>query len=115
MDKPRPRSGRVVAYLVAGVIFVAGVGPFFGFWRAAIAFAVAAPVLAVGIGYFRSAGNSPPDAEAEELTGADLRYVCSVCGLELKVIVATNDKAPTHCREKMDLVPVGGKPPLKPV
>lgn len=115
MDKSRRRTARLLPYLIVGGVFVAGVGPFFGFWRAAIAFAVAAPVLAVGIGYFRSAGQSLPEVEAEEVGGADLRYVCSVCGLELKVIVATNDKAPSHCREKMDLVTVGGKPPLKPV
>ncbi len=114
MDNRR-RSTRLIPYLLVGAIFVAGVGPFFGFWRAAIAFGVAAPVLAVGIGYFRSAGNSLPEAEAEEVAEADLRYVCSVCGLELKVIVATNDKAPTHCRERMNLVTLSGKPPLKPV
>ena len=114
MDKSR-RGARLLPYLIVGAIFVGGVGPFFGFWRAAIAFAFAAPVLAVGIGYFRSAGNSPPEPEAEEVGAADLRYVCSVCGLELKVIVATNDRAPSHCREKMDLLTVSGKPPLKPV
>ena len=115
MDKSRRRSARLLPYLVAGTVFVAGVGPFFGFWRAAIAFAVAAPVLAVGIGYFRSAGQSQPEVEPEEVVTSDLRYVCSVCGLELKVLVATNDRAPTHCRETMDLITLGGKPPLKPV
>jgi len=114
VDKPS-RTARLLPYLVAGTVFVAGVGPFFGFWRAVVAFAVAAPVLAVGIGYFRSAGNSPPEGEAEEVGEADLRYICSVCGLELKVVIATNDKAPTHCRERMNLVTVAGKPPLKPV
>ena len=114
MDK-RARGARLLPYLVLGAVFVAGVGPFFGFWRTAIAFAVAAPVLAVGIGYFRSAGNSPPEPQAEEVGNSDLRYVCSVCGLELKVIVATNDRAPSHCREYMELVTIAGKPPLKPV
>jgi len=108
-------SARLLPYVVVGIVFVAGVGPFFGFWRAAIAFAVAAPVLAVGIGYFRSAGASTPEPDAEEVGESDLRYVCSVCGLELKVIVATNEKAPTHCRERMNLVTAGGNPPLKPV
>lgn len=112
MDK-RGRSARLLPYLLVGAVFVAGVGPFFGFWRAAIAFVVAAPILAVGIGYFRSAGQSAPDIEPEAVEETDQRYVCSVCGLELKVIVATNDRAPTHCREKMDLV---ARPaPLKPV
>ena len=113
MDNARRRSARVLPFVVLGAVFVAGVGPFFGFWRAAIAFAVAAPILALGIGYFRSAGNSAPEPAAEEVESADLRYVCSVCGLELKVIVATNDRAPTHCREHMELVTVAGKPPLK--
>ena len=115
MDRARRRTTRLLPFLVVGAVFVAGVGPFFGFWRAALAFAVAAPILAVGIGYFRSAGNSPPEPVAEEVGATDLRYVCSVCGLELKVIVATNDRAPTHCREYMELVTVAGKPPLKSV
>ena len=115
VDKRPARSLRLLPFVVVGVVFVAGVGPFFGFWRAAIAFAVAAPVLAIGIGYFRSAGQSTPDAEPEPVADSDLRYVCSVCGLELRIIVATNDRPPTHCREYMELVTVSGKPPLKPV
>ena len=115
MDKARRRSARLLPFLLLGTVFVAGVGPFFGFWRAAIAFLVAAPILAVGIGYFRSAGNSPPEPVAEEVSAEDMRYVCSVCGLELKVLVATNDRAPTHCREQMELVTVPGPPPLKSV
>lgn len=115
MDKPRRPSPRLFLYLLAGAVFVAGVGPFFGFWRATIAFLVAAPILAVGIGYFRSAGASMPEVEPEVVEELDQRYVCSVCGLELKIVVATNDKAPTHCREKMELVTVGGPAPLKPV
>ncbi len=114
MDKPA-RGARLLPYLLVGAVFVAGVGPFFGFWRATIAFVVAAPILAVGIGYFRSAGQSAPDVEPEVVEESDQRYVCSVCGLELKVMVATNDRAPTHCREQMELVTVSGPPPLKPV
>lgn len=115
MDRARRRSARLLPFVILGVIFIAGLGPFFGFGRAAIAFLVAAPILAVGIGYFRSAGSSLPEPEAEEVGASDLRYVCSVCGLELKIIVATNDRAPTHCREKMELVTLSGKPPLKSV
>lgn len=117
MDKSRRPSPRLFLYLLVGAVFVAGVGPFFGFWRATIAFLVAAPILAVGIGYFRSAGASTGGWEDEpnEQHDTDERYVCTVCGLELKVVVATNDKAPTHCREKMELVTVGGKAPLKPI
>ena len=115
MDKTRRPPARLILYLVVGAVFVAGVGPFFGFWRATIAFLVAAPVLAIGIGYFRSAGASMPDVEPAPVEEVDQRYVCTVCGLELKILVATNDKAPTHCREKMELVTASGTPPLKSV
>ena len=115
MDRARSRGARLVPFLAVGAIFIAGVGPFFGFGRATIAYLVAAPILAVGIGYFRSAGNSAPEPEAEEVSAEDLRYLCSVCGLELKILVATNDRAPSHCREYMELVTAAGKPPLKSV
>lgn len=115
MDKARRRGARLLPFLILGAVFIAGVGPFFGYGRAAIAFLIAAPILALGIGYFRSAGNSLPEPVAEEVSASDLRYVCSVCGLELKVLIATNDRAPTHCREHMELVTVPGAPPLKSV
>ncbi len=102
MDKAPRRGARLLPYLVVGVVFVGGLGPFFGFWRTTIAFAVAAPILALGIGYFRSAGSSPAEPEPEEVSAADIHYVCTVCGLQLKVIVATNDRPPTHCREPME-------------
>ena len=114
MDKKR-RSLRFLPILLLGVVFVAGVGPFFGYGRAVVGYLIAALILSLGIGYFRSAGQSTPEPSTEEVTGSDIRYVCTVCGLELKIIVATNDKAPTHCREKMELVTVAGSPPLRPV
>ena len=105
----------MLPYLAGGIVFVAGLGPFYGFWRSFIAFLFGAAILSVGIGYFRSAGQSPPETTPEEVVDDDLRYVCTVCGLELKIIVATNDKAPSHCREKMELVTAAGKPPLRSV
>ncbi|HET7481493.1 MAG TPA: hypothetical protein VFK89_01400 [Actinomycetota bacterium] len=101
--------------LVAGIIFIAGTGPAFGWWRATVAFLVAALVIWLGVSYFRSAGQSAPEPPIEEVADDDLRYVCSMCGLELKILVATNDRAPTHCREKMKLVDRSGKPVLKSV
>ena len=115
MDRARRRGARLLPFLAFAAVFIAGVGPFFGYWRATIAFLIAAPILALGIGYFRSAGNSPPEPKAEEVSASDMRYVCSVCGLELKVLVATNDRAPTHCREHMELITVPGSPPLKSI
>ena len=115
MDRARGRSLRLLWFAIAGAVFVAGLGPSFGYWRALVGYLIAATILSLGIGYFRSAGQSAPETTAEEVGTSDLRYVCSVCGLELKVIVATNDKPPSHCREKMDLVTVSGSPPLRPV
>jgi hypothetical protein len=69
----------------------------------------------LGVSYFRSAGHAPPEGAGEEVTDEDLRYLCSMCGLELKILIATNDRPPTHCREKMTLVDRTGKPVLKSV
>jgi hypothetical protein len=65
----------------------------------------------LGFSYFRAAGEAPPEPEATRTEG-DLKYVCKVCGLELRVEVATTDAAPTHCREKMVPVTQSGLRPL---
>lgn len=113
MDNPARRSLRWLPYLALGVVFVAGTGPFFGYWRAVVAFVVAAGALALGVSYFRSAGQSAPDPSEVDVAGADLHYVCGMCGLELTVVTGPSDRPPTHCREKMQLVVASGKPPLK--
>lgn len=100
--------------LVVVVLIVLLGGPF-GYVRAAVALAMAGAILYVGLSYFRSAGEVPPDPEVEDVSDNSLRYVCTMCGLELKVEVAASDRAPSHCREKMVLVHGGGRPPLKPV
>ena len=102
----------VPALVVLALILV--LGQPFGYVRAAIALAMAGAILYVGLSYFGSAGEVPPDPEIEDVSDGALRYVCTMCGLELKVEVAASDKAPSHCREKMVLVQ-GGRPPLKPV
>ena len=102
----------VPALVVLALIVV--LGQPFGYVRAAIALAMAGAILYVGLSYFGSAGEVPPDPEVEDVSDGALRYVCTMCGLELKVEVAASDKAPSHCREKMVLVQ-GGRPPLKPV
>jgi hypothetical protein len=106
-----PRRGTLI---VLALLFVGIAGYYFGYWRALAALAMSSAILWLGFSYFRSAGESPPDAEPEDVTTSDLAYVCSVCGLELKVEVATTDRAPTHCREKMDLIDRAA-PPLRPV
>lgn len=109
MTRVKPVPAVVVLALVVAL------GQPFGYLRAAIALGMAAAILYLGFSYFRSAGEVPPDPETEDVSDGALRYVCTMCGLELKVEVAASDKAPSHCREKMVLVQGGGRPPLKPV
>ena len=101
--------------LLVSAVLVAVLGSQFGYLRAAIALAMAWGILYVGLSYFGSAGEVPPDPEVEDVSDGSLRYVCTMCGLELKIEVAASDRAPSHCREKMVLVQGGGRPPLKPV
>ena len=96
-------------------VLIALLGRSFGYVRAGVALAMAGAILYLGLSYFRSAGEVPPDPDVEDVSDNSLRYVCTMCGLELKVEVAASDRAPSHCREKMVLVHGGGRPPLKPV
>lgn len=105
------RALPVVALLAVGVLL----GIAFGYVRSALALAFAAVVVWLGASYFKAAGEVPPDQEAADVSDSSLKYVCSVCGLELKVEVATTDRAPTHCRESMVLVGGERQPPLHPV
>jgi hypothetical protein len=101
--------------LLVVAVLVVLLGRPFGYLRAGVALAMAGAILYVGFSYFRSAGEVPPDPEVEDVSDESLRYVCTMCGLELKVEVAASDRAPSHCREKMVLVQGRGRPPLKPV
>ena len=105
------RTVLVAALLVALVVL----GEAFGYLRAATGLALGAAVCYLGFSYFRSAGEAPPEPEPEDVSARALRYVCPMCGLELKVEVATSDKPPTHCREPMVLVRGDEPPPLRPV
>ena len=95
---------RRLPLILFSIVFVVGAGYFFEYWRAAVALAMAYFILWLGFSYFRAAGEVFAEAERENVGASDLRYVCSVCGLELKVEVATTDRAPTHCRESMKLI-----------
>lgn len=98
----------------AGLLLVV-LGYFYGFGRAAVAIGIAGVIIYLGFSYFSAAGSVPPGVESEDVSEEGLRYVCRMCGLELKVETATTDRAPTHCREKMELVNVVPQPPLRPV
>jgi hypothetical protein len=101
--------------VVLSVVAVALLTPFYGPLRSAIGVALFAGILAFGYRYWRDVGLIPREPEPEDVSDYGLRYVCAVCGLELKVEKASKDNPPTHCGEKMQLVRSGGKPPLKPV
>ncbi|MDQ3983195.1 MAG: hypothetical protein M3271_11000 [Actinomycetota bacterium] len=108
------RGARTGTLLLA-LLLILVVGRYFGYLRAAVALAMGAAIFYVGFSYFRSAGASPPDPDVEDVSDESLRYVCTMCGLELKVEVAASDRAPSHCREKMVLVQGPRRPPLHPV
>ncbi len=95
---------RRLPLMLFSVTFVVVAGYYFDYWRAAVALVMAYAVLWLGFSYFRAAGEVPAEADLEDVTTSDLRYVCTVCGLELKVEIATTDRAPTHCRESMKLI-----------
>lgn len=100
----------------AAILALLILGYFYGIGRAAVAVSIATVIIYLGFSYFSAAGNVPPDVETEDVSEEGLRYVCRMCGLGLKVETATTDRAPTHCREKMELVNVAVKqPPLRPV
>ena len=67
-------------------------------------------------GYLRHVVHGPPpDPELADVTAYGLKYICSMCGLELRVEKVAQDKPPRHCGEAMELVHEGGRPPLRPL
>ena len=64
-------------------------------------------VAKVGWGMLRSVTTPlPPPPPAGELRKVDLRYRCSVCGMEIRLTKASEEdpEPPRHCQEEMDLV-----------
>ena len=88
---------------------------FYGFWRTLIALVMFVAIVAVGGRHLGRVVTLPPDDDHGDVSSYNLKYVCTMCGLELKLEAAAQAKAPTHCREPMVLVREGGKPPLRPV
>ncbi|HEV3473081.1 MAG TPA: hypothetical protein VG408_07765 [Actinomycetota bacterium] len=111
----KPSRVPVVAGVVAFVVALIAVGETFGYLRAVIALGVFLLLFSFGFRQIRSLASAPPEPELADVGEYGLRYVCTMCGLELKVEVAARDKAPTHCMEPMKLVRVGGTPPLSSV
>ena len=84
--------------------------------RLALGILMGLGILAIGVLYLRSIVTAPPpEPDVTDVSEYGLRYVCAMCGLELKIEVAAKDRPPTHCGEPRALVRTGGKPPLTPV
>ncbi|MFZ9676228.1 MAG: hypothetical protein ACO3GZ_01410 [Ilumatobacteraceae bacterium] len=61
----------------------------------------------VGVGMLRSMTTPlPPPPPEGELRKVNVKYRCSVCGLEIKMMLAPEEdpEPPRHCLEDMDLV-----------
>jgi len=60
-----------------------------------------------GFGMLKSMTNSlPPPPPSGEMRKINVRYRCSVCGVELRVVMAPDEDPPPprHCLEDMDIV-----------
>lgn len=60
-----------------------------------------------GIGMLRGMTSSlPPPPPAGEMRRINVRYRCSVCGVELRMVMAPDQDPPPprHCLEDMELV-----------
>ena len=61
----------------------------------------------VGTGMLRSTTTPlPPPPPPGELRKVNLRYRCSICGVEMRLTMATEEEPapPRHCGDDMDLV-----------
>ena len=105
---------RMGALVLIGLL-VALLGESYGYLRVLVGSLVFFGLLSFGFKYWRDVGLIPPDPETKDVREQDLRYVCSVCGLELRIEVAARDKAPNHCGEAMQLVTGSGGAPLRTV
>jgi hypothetical protein len=66
-----------------------------------------AVVLRLGIAMLRMlARQPPPPLPPGEMRKVNVRYRCSVCGMEMRVLLAPDEdpEPPRHCMEEMDLI-----------
>jgi hypothetical protein len=73
-----------------------------------VAVLIFALVMRVGLWLLRLiASDPPPPPPRGELRRVDARYRCSVCGMEMKIMLAPDEdpEPPRHCMEEMALVP----------
>jgi hypothetical protein len=65
-------------------------------------------VLWLGVTILRALAHAPaPPLPPGELRKVNVRYRCSVCGMEMRVMLSPDEEpvAPRHCMEEMELLP----------
>jgi hypothetical protein len=75
--------------------------------KVVVSVAIFVVVLRVGVWGLRLIAQPvPPPPPAGELRKVNVRYRCSVCGLEMKVMLAPDEDPapPRHCLEEMEVV-----------
>jgi hypothetical protein len=97
--------------LILALGLVVLLGELFGYARAVVGVVLFYLVFVVSVRYMDFLVSAPPDPEVTDVSGYGLKYVCTMCGLELRVEVAAKDRPPTHCMEPMVLVRDGGRAP----
>jgi hypothetical protein len=116
--KSATRAARAAVKVVLAAVAVAALilfGTLYGYMRAAVGIALFAAISYWGLRASYSAVSYEPEPEPTDVSELGLKYVCTMCGLELKVEVAAQDKAPKHCGEPMQLVRSQGRPPLRSI
>ena len=71
-----------------------------------IALVIAFVILRLGLFILRAIARPPEPPKEGELRKVNLRYRCSICGAEVKMVQASEElpEPPRHCLEDMDLV-----------
>lgn len=72
-----------------------------------IGLAVAYVILRIGLWFLRGLANPlPAPPPAGEMRRVNLRYRCSLCGVEVRMTAAPDEDPPPprHCQEDMELV-----------
>ena len=73
-----------------------------------MAFLIGFVIWKVSISTLRMLATPPPEIDPDDIVETEQKFRCSVCGTEVTMTMAnvTEQKAPRHCREDMDEVPV---------
>jgi hypothetical protein len=68
-----------------------------------VAFAV---IISLGVFVLRALATPPPVPDEGELRRVNLKYLCTICGAEVRMTKAGEDlpAPPRHCLEDMDLI-----------